>query len=202
MTCAQIGAACGYLAAALNAVVFVWYGREVLVGKVDTNPITWWLWMIETAVGLTIYVARTQDRSKWAAEAVSMLGVVIIAGYLTVMAFFGHARVVFASVEIVDYGVAALAIVAFVVYNKCGPKVAIFVFQAALIAAIFPLLRATLVNPSAEPFGPWALWAVAFTLQALCAGLRWDGADTLLNPINYALTHGAVAWIVWQSAAL
>jgi len=205
-TVRSIGAVCGYLAAVVNIIAFVWYGHGVLAGTVETNPLSWWMWLTETGVGLAIYIDRTRDLSKWSAEAVSMVGVTAVAGYLTVMAFIGHAKTVLISVAPVDYGATVAAAGAFVIWlstrERHGAGIAILVFQIALVAAAFPLIRAAHANPLAEPFGPWALWTVAYGLQLLCAGLRLDGPGALWNPLNYTLTHGAVAWIVWQGAAL
>lgn len=200
-----LGAVCGYLAAVLNIVGFIWYSRAIATGSVETNPMSWWMWFAETGVGLAIYIDRTRDSSKWSAEAASMVGVTAVAGYLTVMALVGHAKAVFATVAVVDYGATIAAVASFIIWlstrKKHGAVVGILVFQIVLVAAAFPLVRAAYVNPSAEPFGPWALWTAVFALQALCAWLRWDGVTALFNPINYTLTHGTVAWIVWYGAA-
>jgi len=200
-----LGAWSGYFAALVQAVAFIWYCSEVFSKEAHTNPISWWLWLGETLVGLLIYVDRTRDTPKWLNEAVALVGVVSVALYLAVRMFLGDAAVILAPVEPIDIGAAAAAIGTFwfwlLTRKKWGAGASLWVFQIALITAAFPLIRATFVDPSAEPFWPWALWTVSFSLQFLCAAFRWDGIETLLNPLNYAITHGLIAWIIWLGVA-
>lgn len=197
----SFGAAAGYLAALANAVAFVWYGLYIWSGEAVTNPVTWMLWLGETAVSLSLYADRTRDRPKWMAEAVSMVGVVGICGLLGAKAAMGDLQLVLAAIEPIDVVIAIITVMVFKFWlgtrKMGGAGAALWAFQIALILAIAPLARSTYADPSAEPFWPWALWTVTFGLQTLCAWWRWDGWTPLLNPINYALTHAIVAGIVW-----
>ncbi len=203
------GSWCGFLAALTNLLAFTWYVYEVFGGKVDTNPVTWYLWLIETAVSLTLFRDRTHDMSKWLAEGVSMVGVLLVAVYLTGKVIGGQAAIVLASVQPSDVIPTLIAGAAFLVWTqtKDNPRytgLALWVFQIALFAAVVPLIRATYAHPSVEPLGPWAMWTGAFTLQSICVILKLKKGeiDTLLSPINYAITHGAIALIIWQGAAI
>ncbi|MEK7510800.1 MAG: hypothetical protein AAB582_01005 [Patescibacteria group bacterium] len=195
------GAVCGYSAAVLNAIGFVWY--FLVIGETQTNPVTWLLWLVETGVSLWLYRSHTGDRAKWAAEAVSLIGVIGISFHLFVLQpMQGNGGTVWQTVEPIDYLVAILAIVALVYYwrsqkqGKTASRRALWIFQAALLTAILPLWRTVLDDPTSEPFWPWMIWTLAFVLQTFCAWLRWEDRTTLLNPINYAITHGVVALIV------
>ena len=202
---AKLGAQAGYVAAVLQAIAFTWYCVVVFSNEAHTNPISWWLWFGETVVGLLIYADRTRDMYKWIAEATALVGVVAVAGYLAVRMFLGDARVVLATVEPVDIAIAIAAVAMFIFWlltrKKWGPGISVWVFQIVLVLAIFPIVRATYANPAAEPLWPWILWTVSFSFQFLCAALRWDGYEPLVNPLNYAITHGLVSWIIFQGVA-
>ena len=184
---------------------FVWYCWTVFSGEATTNPISWWLWFAETAVSLMLYADRTRDTSKWFAEAVSMVGVTMVSGYLIWEVLSGGEKMVFASVETVDYIAFLFAALAFCVWlatrKKVGAGLALWIFQLALISAVFPLLRATFADSSSEPLGPWVLWTGVFFLQTVCAWLRWDGYEPVISPINYTLTHGLVVVAITLGAA-
>lgn len=201
----DVGAWSGYLAAVLTLVAFAWYARDIWAGATVTNPISWWLWMGETFVGLLIYMDRTRDMPKWIAEATSLVGVVIVGIYLGVKALLGDASMVFASVESIDLVATVVALATFGFWlttrKKWGAGPSIWVFQVTLLLVAFPLVRATFADPSMEPFGPWALWSLAFILQAFCAWVRWDGYEPIINPINYAVVHTVVAAIILFGAA-
>ena len=201
----RLGAQAGYVAAILQAIAFVWYCVVVFSNDAHTNPISWWLWSGETLVGLLIYADRTRDAYKWLAEAVALVGVIAVAGYLAARIFIGDASVILAPVESIDVYIAIAAIGTFVFWlltrKKWGPGASIWVFQVVLVLAVFPLVRATYANPVAEPLWPWALWTASFSFQFLSAALRWDGYEPLVNPLNYAITHGLVTWIILQSVA-
>lgn len=197
-----LGAVCGYAAALIQAGAYGWYMLDLVEGSVHTNPVSWYLWLGETLVGLLIYADRTNDRSKWIAEAVAFVGVIAVAGYLTYQWWASGATELFGTVKVPDdLWSTGLAVLAFVVWvdkrEHWGPGVANWVFQFALLAAAYPLIRAAWADPSAEPFWPWALWSASFFLQFLCACLRWDGVTPLLNPLNYLATHAAVAAIAY-----
>lgn len=200
----QIGARFGYCAALLNAIAFLWYGYDTLAGTTATNPITWWLWFGETLVGLLIYADRTRDMSKWLVEAVSMIGVACVGGYLIYRVVTGHATTVLEPVEPVDFLVSLTTVGVFIFWLKTrkrlGSSVSVWVFQVVLIAAALPLIRSTIADPTAEPLVPWLIWTGAFTCQTMCVLLRWDGWTPLLNPINYVITHLIIVVVVWQCA--
>jgi len=59
----DVGAVFGYVAAAIMVVAFVWYGHDIWTGSARTNPLSWWMWAIETFVGLMIYADRTDSRT-------------------------------------------------------------------------------------------------------------------------------------------
>lgn len=204
-TVMRLGAGFGYLAGFLNIVAFIWYNLDVVMGNVITNPVTWWLWLGETIVSLFLYIKLTKDFSKWAAEAVSLLGVATVLLLLSLKTFSGDSTIVFAAVEPIDYLSAIVAVAAFSVWLKTrkthGALVASWVFQLAIVSAAVPLIRSAWADPSAEPFGPWAVWTIAFGLQTLCSGMRWSGFTPLLSPLNYTALHGIVALIVWFGAA-
>lgn len=201
-----LGAVCGYLAAITQVIAFGWYGWYLVQGAVDTNPLSWYLWLGETFVGLLIYADRTRDSSKYVGEVAALIGVICVTSFLTYQAWWqGTSDQIFSSVQFPDDIISTvIAIFAFVLWldkrSTWGAGVVVWFFQIALLCAAYPLIRAAYVDPSAEPFGPWALWALAFILQFGAACLRWDGVTPLLNPINYAITHAAVAVIVWQGA--
>ncbi|OGG39894.1 hypothetical protein A2118_00725 [Candidatus Kaiserbacteria bacterium GWA2_50_9] len=201
----DVGAVFGYVAAAIMVVAFVWYGHDIWTGSARTNPLSWWMWAIETFVGLMIYADRTRDISKWVAEAASLVGVVVVALYLAVIAIQGHVSVVFASIESIDFVSTGAAIVTFGFWiatrKKLGAGPSIWVFQVTLILVAFPLIRATLADPSVEPFWPWTLWTISFGFQTVCAWLRWDGYEPVVNPLNYAIIHCLVAVIVLLGTA-
>lgn len=203
---AKIGTAAGYTAAIIQVIAFLLYCFEVFSKQAHTNPVTWWLWLGETLVGLLIYADRTQDRPKWITEAVAFVGVILVSLYLGVRMYLGDSSIIMESVESVDYLAAATAVGAFCFWlatrKRWGPSASIWVFQIALISAAFPLIRATLANPSAEPFWPWALWTLSFIFQLVCSLLRWDGFEPLVNPLNYAITHGVVALIIIGAISL
>ncbi len=200
----SVGAVFGYTAAFMNAVGLAWYSRDMFFGETITNPVTWWLWLVETIISLIIYVDRTKDMSKWATEAVSAVGVSIISLFLLFQTLSGEAHSVFETVELVDYIAATFAVVALVVWivtrKTYGAGIALWVFQLALLSAIFPLMRSAVVETAVEPLGPWVLWTIAFAFQAICAYLRWDGYEPIVSPINYTITHGLIAITILHSA--
>lgn len=204
----RLGWASLYLAAFANAIAFVWYFVEAISGQVGTNPVSWVLWLIETGVGLFLYSRRTEDRCKWRVEQVSMIGVGVIVVCLAVKAVEAGAEAVLAPVRWVDAVPTVLAVWAYKFWlgtrRVDGGAGALWVFQLALFAAAVPLIRTVYADNTAEPFGPWALWFVAFILQTLGVALRWEKGknDLLFNPVNYAVVHGLVAWIVWHGGAL
>lgn len=201
----NLGACAGYSAAFVQAIAFTWYCIIVFSHDAHTNPISWWLWLGETLVGLVIYIDHTRDTPKWINEAVAFVGVIMVASYLALRIFMGDTAIVLAPVETIDIVVAVATVATFCFWvltrEKLGAGISLWIFQIALVAAAFPLIRATFVDPSAEPFWPWALWTLSFSLQLLSASLRWDDIEALLNPLNYAATHGLVALIVWHSVA-
>lgn len=201
----KFGARVGYLAALLQFVAFGLYGQGLFDGSIHTNPVSWWMWGVETLVGLVIYADRTQDASKWAAEAASLLGVLGVNLYLGYRMLSGDIAAVLEPVALLDLVSTILAGIAFWFWlasrKRLGPEPALLVFQFALLAAAFPLIRSAYVDPSAEPLWPWVLWSISFGLQLLCTTIRWDGWMPLLNPANYLATHAIVAAIIWYGAA-
>lgn len=200
----RLGVEVGYVAAFVQAIAFIWYCIAVFTEHAHTNPISWWLWLAETAVGLAIYADRTRDMAKWLTEAVALIGVVIVAGYLAVLSLSGNAAFALQTVEPADYVAAATAACVFLFWiltrKTWGSGLSLWLFQIALLLAAFPLIRATFANPGSEPLWPWILWTVSFALQLFAAVLRWDGVSGLLNPLNYAITHGIVAGIILSNA--
>lgn len=203
----SIKASCGYLAAALNLVGFGLYFFEAFRGHVDTNPVTWYLWLLETFVSLTLYSSYTEKPSVWAAEAASLVGVILFCLYLTFEVVVNKKEVGWANVELIDWVTSLAVVIVYAIWLRMKDrpqwkKYSLVLFQVVLLAVAVPLIRSAAMHPHAEPFWPWAVWTVSFSLQALCAWLfqKNDGV-ALANPVNYALTHGIVAVLAFGGVA-
>jgi hypothetical protein len=202
----NIGTVAGYANAVLQIVAFAWYGITIYSGATHTNPITWYLLFIETVVGLLIYANHTKDVPKYAGEIIALIGVVGMGIYLTTQTLWGT-RLVWETVDWNTDLIPTVAAVGAFLYwfprrnSKRHSRIALWLYQIAIFGAMGPLILSTWTHPTAEPFGPWAVWTVGFALQTICAAFRWEDKESLFNPINYAITHGIVAGIVWYSAA-
>jgi hypothetical protein len=109
----KLGAISGYSAAIVQAIAFAWYCVLVFSHDAHTNPISWWLWLGETLVGLLIYIDHTRDTPKWINEAVAFIGVVLVGSYLLVRMLSGDTNVVLAPVETIDIVVAVATVATF-----------------------------------------------------------------------------------------
>lgn len=198
----KMGAILGWTAAILNGVGFVIYCTPMLTGDaLNTNPLSWWFWFIETLTSLVIiyhYLEKDNGsegghKSVWATEAVSMVGVTIVSLYLLLELHRWGIDDVFSAVETIDYVVTGLAIFSLAFWHvtrkRYGSGLAVWISQFGPLAAVYPLWRATLENPTSEPFWAWIIWTLAFALQTVSGWLRVRTLTTIVGPIVYTVTH-------------
>lgn len=198
----RAGAVLGWTAAVLNAVGFAVYCSPMMTGDtLDTNPLSWWFWFVETLTSLIIIINYLEKdkvtegghKSVWATEAVSMVGVTIVSLYLIFEMYRGGIAVVFDEVKPIDWFVTGFAVVSLgfwhVTHKRYGSRWAVWFSQFGPIAAVYPLFRETLENPAGEPLWAWAIWTAAFALQAVSGWLRVRTWTTIVGPVIYTATH-------------
>lgn len=201
----RVGTVLGWTAAALNVVGFVVYCIPMLTGDaLDTNPLSWWFWFIETLASLVIIISYLEKdkasegghMSVWATEAVSMLGVTIVSAYLLFELNRGGLAEFFEEVKPVDWFVTGFAVFSLglwqVTRKRYGSFWAVWISQFGPVVAVYPLVQDAWSDPTAEPFWAWAIWTIAFALQAVSGWLRVRTLTTIVGPIIYTLTHLAV----------
>ncbi len=209
----RVGAVLGWTAAVLNALGFVIYCIPMLTGDaIETNPLSWWFWFIETLTSLVIiyhYLEKDNGsgghRSVWATEAVSMVGVTVVSVYLLLELHRWGIDDVFKSVKTVDYIVTGFAILSLgfwhITRKRYGSGLAVWISQIGPLVAVYPLWRATLENPQGEPFWAWTIWTVAFALQGVSGWLRVRTITTIIGPIVYTVTHLLVVLAIIHGTA-
>lgn len=214
----SLGSVVAIASSALQVAAYAWYIPLVVDGSADTNPLSWLMWLVETFVGLVIYISLTNAWRKYLTEVFALIGVAIICGYLLYKWYVADGKNPF---DNVDWGTDQLpTIVAGVIlafwaliesFSLLGKlpnrwehllvRVCMWLYLIPLVWAAYPLIRSTYEHPHAEPFGPWFLWTICFGLQVLSVWITWDrkrdSLEAYFNPIGYTATHLAVAAIVY-----
>lgn len=209
----RVGLVFGVVSAILHLAGYVLYAEGLINGEIETNVVSWSLWVVGTLIAYLVYRDIAHDWVKSLLNLICTISMFFIFGLLISNVLQGSISLEFDSEMITDLWIAVVDIFVmfiWILFRNRNLRVVNFFFQLDIIISFIPIVRATIADPSAEPLLPWALWAAAYLFQYWCVGYRVEekieenedeGEEKLHTPFNYFAWHLVMACIILAGGA-
>jgi len=198
----------GFVAAALQAAGYAFYGSKVLRSDVQPNPLSWLMFAYGTTLLLVVEWDRGAGFALLALPAVCALSSVAVAVYAL------HNSKIWWSEHILERTSFVLDVLLTVAYistwlllinglivetQKDWADILILVcVNIATFTSFYPLLRQVYHHPYTEHATPWTIWALAYlTLGVATIAEGGIATELLLYPVINVALHG---WIAIRTA--